>query len=619
MNIKKYLIVLLLATIFLSACGSKVDNGQVNEEEKAVLVGVESLADQRSLSSALNYSATVRAEAEANIYAKVSGTMISQNVQLGDNVEVGEVLANLDSASNLNINSSQINSTQIRQAQVALSQAQQAYNSALTNYDNLVQSIAKDIKQAELSLKQSKLGQDNLDLNFDENFKSAQINYQSTQEATLQAKNTLINREQQLNKSITDLNKNILISISSSLDSINSILLTINNITGFDDNNVVNINYKNNLGALDSSALIRAKNLYNKTKNELEKVSNESLAETITLVYLLKDLSDSVKLLFSKTITSSNLNQIELSALQSQASSFQTQSSALLNSLTSQKQAQENLNLELNTSMDVLNSAYQLALKQEASAKQNLNNLEVLNNSQTDQASLSVSLAENQLANLRIKGETQLNNARSQIDISKLQYENSILALEALYDNFTLVSPLNGQLSLVNYSLGDTVAVGSLIFRISQINNLKLVFFVDSSVIDNLSLGQELLVDGQYLAYITNISPQADEQSKKFQLEAKFSDKVDISINKIVNVEINIAQDNLSENQYYLPLSALFITQTESYFYSLNQESRVKKQEVEILDIIGETAKINFVSTDDNLIIVENNRRLKEGQLVEIK
>jgi multidrug efflux pump subunit AcrA (membrane-fusion protein) len=619
MNLKKYIIILFLPIILLSACTQEEDDKKAVKMEEVSLVEVENLNNYRSLNNTLSYFATVQAEAEANIYAKVSGTMIEQNARLGDSVKLGDVLASLDSASNLNLNSSQINSLQIRQAQVSLSQAQQAYNNALNSYDNLVKSLAKDIRQAELSLEQAKTGQTNLDLNIDENIKSAQIAYQSAQESSLQAKNNLENRKEQLNKSLSDLEQNIAISIDSSLDTINTILVNINNITAFDDSNVVNIAYKNNLGALDSSVLIKSKNLYTQVKNEINKSEEKDLADVIELSYLLKDLSDSVKLLFNKTITSSNLSQIELSSLQSQASSFQAQSSALLNSLTSQKQAKENLLLEIDSSLEALNSTYQLALKQEATAKQNLNNLNASNLSQSDQASLSVLLAENQLDNLRAKGETQLDNARSQIKITKLQYDNALLALESLYDNYTLISPLSGQLSLVNFGVGDTVSAGSLIFRISQTENLKLVFFVDSSVVNDLKLGQEVLVDNFYKAYISNIAPQADKESRKFQLEAKFNDPVDITVNKIVDLEINFSRTTSSTNQYYLPLPALFINQTETYLYTIGEQNRVKKININILEIIGETAKVEVLDDEIDSIIIENNKRIREGQLVEIK
>lgn len=614
---KRYIIISILLLIFLTAC-SRQTQEQTIEEERAVLVGVEELSNFKSLNNVLNYPATVKAEAEANIFAKVSGTVINQNVKLGEFVQIGDVLANLDSASNISLNSSQINSNQLRQAQIALSQAQKGYDSALSNYNQLIQAVAKDIRQAELAVKQAQMAVTNLDLNFNENIKSAQIAYQSAQEASIQAKNNLENREKQLNKSLSDLNENIEISINSSLDMISALLVNINNITGFSDNNVVNIAYKNNLGALDSSSLINARNLYNQTLSRLNQV-NLGLDELIDLAYLNKDLSDAVKVLFNKTITSSNLSQIELSSLQSQANSFQSQSSSLLNNLISQKQAKENLKLELTSTLDALRSAYQLALKQEASTLQNLNSLSTSSSSQGNQAELSVSLAENQLENLKIKSDTQIDNAMSQLDLSRLQYENARIALESLYDSYTLISSLDGQLSFVAFDVGDTVSAGSLMFRVSKLDNLKLVFFVDLDIVSSLYLGQEIEVENNYIAYISRISPQADQQSKKFEIEASFKEKVDLPVNKIISLKIKQEKLAIDKSHYYLPLSTLFINQNENFIYAIDADSRIEKIEVEILEIIGELAKIEILQDNVELIIVENNRRLREGQLVEIR
>ena len=621
---KKYtsIIILSFISIFLfSACS----NNEVELEENNDFVSqveVSSLNDYKSLKTNYVYSAIVSALAEANISAKTSGTIVLDNANLGQLVSIGQKLAKIDDASNLEINSEVIQSSQIRQANIVVSQAKNSYDLALQNYNDLLASSVKDLRQAEIAKEQALTGLKNLDLNITESIKTAELAYETALLSVSQAELNKENRIKQLSQSRIDLNENASLLISSSLNIITSVLSNINNIAAFDKNNIVSIDYKNNLGALDSSTLIRSRNLYQQSRDRLEELKtkdNVDLEGVIDLVELNKDLTDSFKLLLSNTITSSNLSQTALANMQNQATSLQSQVANTLSQLKNIRQNINNFELEYKNIIDSLNSVYELSIVQKETALQNLNNIKTGNISQKDQADFNLLLAINQYDNLELKINSQLESTLASVESARLQYDNALLSLDNLYNVYTLFSPLEGKISLKNFSLGDTVRAGDLVYRVSQIDGLKVSFFVEQSILDNLYLGKEVLVNNNYIANIYSISPQVDPLSRKYKIEAILNDDANLSLQSIVNVSFEIEIKSDLDNIFYLPLSFLNISQLSNSIYLVNDDL-VKEVEIEILEIIGESAKIQI--NDDYIdlkLIISANRRLTDGQLIEIK
>lgn len=614
--------VIILILLSLSACKTEGEV-EISQEEVKFLVSGQYLSDFENFKQELSYAGIIFPLAEANILAKASGTLIENDLNLGDFVEVGQNLARIDDLTSGFNQNSVFNINQIKQAEIAVNQAKNAYDLALVNYNNILSASIKDKEQAELNFQQSLKNKNNLNLTVSETIVSAEIAYETAKLAVNQAELSLNNAISQFKQTKNDLDENSKLLANSTINIVNSLLTNINNITAFDSNNLVSIDYKNNLGALDSSALIRARNLYNQTKNDLERVNKLDLElkdyidEVISLIELTKDLTDSVKLLFNKTITSSNLNQAQLASLQNQASSFQVQASTALSQIKGVKQALNNFDLESKNSLKLLEKSYDLALKQVASAKQNLNNLEAGNISQLDQASFAIQLAENQLKNLEIKLESQIESAKSQVNSARLQYENSLLSLDSLYDSYTLISPLSGSLSSKNFSSGDTVNAGQLVYTISQTDKLKVVFFVEEDKINLLKLGQEIKVNQKSIANISSLSLQADPITKKFKVEAILNESKEFTLRSVVDVLIEIERPSLIDNHYFLPLSSINISQTGNLVF-LYDEGRAKEMSVDIIEVIGERAKVKIEDKDNYIIITNGNRRLQAGQLIEV-
>lgn len=628
------LALLLLPTLLLTACGSEEETQESIVEP--VSVSVQKVADSRELSQQVSYPAIVSADMEARLTAQLPGIIAEANFSVGQNVTAGQVLAQVNEIGANTTASSQASSNQIKQALIAVQQAQESFELARSNYENTIISAARDLEQARIARDQAEKGLDNLGSTADESIKSAELAYEAAQLASAQAKLNLENRQKQLIQNENNLKDNANLNVSSALNAISSILSGVNNLTGFDKNNVINISYRSNLGALDSSSYSRADDAYQSAQNSYKEYLNrdpqnteQDLQSLLAVVAKVQTLSDALKYLFDKSIPSSNLPQngsagISLASLQSSAAAFQTQVNGVFGQVQASLQAWQNFALERSSTLDSLNQAYNLTQKQEASAAQNLKSLQAGNTSQQDQASFALALADNQYENLKVKLDSQIAATKTQMDSAQLQYQNALVNLQSLYDSRSIVAPIDAKVFQKLVSNGDTVSAGQLVAVIGKSDGLKLKFFIESENVPLLSVGQIIrAVDSderEYQGKISSIAAQADSISKRFQVEATL-DNMDNPplLGTVVNVQLSLNKDALLTNgSIFLPLSILEIGQNGSYVFLL-RDGKAYKQEVEIESVIGETAKLKMKASDNDLIITSGNKFLSDGQAVTIK
>ncbi len=637
MKKNKLIIPLLLGSlVFLGACKQKTEIEEVPETKLAKVTAIKA-SESQSLVQTLTYPATVSANLEAKLSTQMPGVIAAADFKVGDTIKAGQVLAQVNEIGSNQVALKQASSNQIKQAIIASQQAQEAYQLARSNYENILISSANDLKQAQIARDQAANGASNLDSVSAENVKSAQLAYQTAKLATQQAQLNLENKEKQLAQTAKNIKENASLTANSAIAVVGGVISNINNLAAFDKNNVVVINYKINLGALDSSSYIKADNAYHLAKDSyakyLEREKNKNITENLNLALDLlkktKDLSDATKYLFDKSISSSNLPQsslggVSLSGLQQQAANFQAQINAALNQAQLASQALSSFDLENASVLDSLHQAYSLTKKQEEIAQQNLNSLGAGNKSQQDQASFSLSLANNQYENIKVKLDSQILAFKTQMDTAWLQYNNASLALKSLYDSRSIVSPIDAKVFQKFVNNGDTVSAGQVIALVGQANEIKLKFFVEADNVTKLSLNQKIEASDangeKYKGEISSIFTQADPVSKRFQVEASLFDLEEPPLlGTILNVQLLFNKNSSPKtNIIFLPLSAIEIGQNGNYIFII-EDSSAKKISVELQSINGEIAEIKTNLKSDDLIIIEGNKFLTDGQLVSLK
>ncbi len=626
------LLFLLILPFILSGCGKK--EAPAETSAPALKVKAQSVADSQAVNQNLEYPAIVAASTEAKIIAKSSGTLSGAGFKVGDEIGLGQNLAKIDEIGSAGFNPNGINSNQVKQAIIAVEQAQASYQLARSNYENLLVSSAKDLRQAEIARDQAKNGQANLGVTSEESLKSAELAYETAKISTEQARLSLVNREKQLRQSGTDADDNADLAATAAANTAGSVLSGINNLTAFDDNNVVSISYRSNLGALDSNAYTQSDSDYQAAKSAYESYLKSSfsnisqrLEAVIAVAEKVKKLADSTKYLFDKSIPSSSLPQsaaagASLSGLQSAAASYQSQLNAVISQARGASQAVANVELNSDGTLDALRQAYELAKKQEAMAAQSLNNLKAGNNSQSDQAGFSVNLAQNQFENLKVKLDSQIMAAKTQADSAQLQYNNASVALQSLYDIHSLVSPISGTITQKLANDGDTVSAGQLIAVVSQTDSLKVKFFVEPEYILDMKLGTPIEVVGadaqSYHGLISSVSAQADAATKRFQVEVQLDGESKPLLGTVVTVKISLAKQVIpNAGSLIVPLSCLEVGQNGNFIF-LFDNGRAHKVAVELEKVWGEQAQIKLEAPADALIIVDGNKLLRDGDAVEI-
>jgi biotin carboxyl carrier protein len=484
---------------------------------------------------------------------------------------------------------------------------------------------------AEIARDQEDKGQENLALTTVESIKSANLAYETSKIATEQARLSLENRKKLNIQGEESTETNADIAADSAANLCGTIISNVNTLTGFDEDNTISIPYKTNLGALDSATYSRASDSYRQAKsaykNYLQKEfssTENKVDETIKLVQSSKEMIDDVKILFEKSVSSSNLPQssptgVSLSGLQTSASSYQSQVNGALNQVNSAKQGLSNTTLNNDNLLVTLEKAYELAKQQEASALQALKNLNTGNTSQIDQSQFVLSLAQNQYDNAKVKIESQIAAAKVQMENSESQYNNALLSLQSLYDIHSIISPIEGTITQ-KVNDGDTVSVGQLVATISQTEKTKVKIFVEPENLADLKPGLlasvsngEQTVDG----IISSISPQADTLTRRFPVEIVLENASSLYLGTVVNVKIVITKSVVNEkDSILLPLSSIEIGQNGDQIMIV-ENNQAKKIPVEVVSVLGDLAKVKINNyPPQTLIIIEGNKLVREGDLV---
>lgn len=619
---------LFLTTLTLSACAS--DTEEEAPELKPVSVSGKSVSEALIWEQELSYPGIVSSEGEAKVVAKTSGTIFGFDVEIGTKLSPGEELGRIDDQ--VGATKDSFNAGQVKQAQIGVEQAQAAYQLAQTSYENLLLSSAKDLKSAELSLEQATTNEKNLSLTTREGVKSAELAYETAKIAAEQAKNNLSSGQKQLAQSEADSLENATLAVDSAISTSGALLNSINNLAAFDDNGVVSINYLPSLGALESNTYGQAEWAYEVAKESYDDYFKSNyidtptqLAAAIKILEETKTAVDATKYLLEKSIPSAALPQtsiggVSLSGLQQQTATYQTQVNGALAQAKTAEQGLNNLSLNRQSTIQNLEKAYQLAQQQEAAAAQNLNNLRAGNTSQQDQAGLTADLAQNQYENLKLKISSQLAASRSQMENARWQYENAQVSLQSLFDVHSIISPISGTLTSKTASNGDSVSAGQLVATVSQVDKLKVKFYLDAEHVKNILVGMPAIIkdnSGQeYQGVISLVSQQPDEWSHRFLAELSLTKDEGLRIGAVVDVKIKVTQAlTLESGLSWLPLSALTVGQNETKIL-IYDNGIAREQVVTVLKVQGEMAQVKSGLGPEEVIIVDGNKLINPGQAI---
>jgi HlyD family secretion protein len=219
--------------------------------------------------------------------------------------------------------------------------------------------------------------------------------------------------------------------------------------------------------------------------------------------------------------------------------------------------------------------------------------------------------------------KTQKDNAKEAVDIAEINLKNQKVGYKGSLDNHLITSPISGYVTQKMVEAGDSISVGTPLFKISKTMNVKIQFFVDEQQLASIAKGMDLNMttsSGNNVPVIVrNISPQADSATKRFLIEAypKIPGAENLLSGTIVSVSFSVKKIPGESGALILPLSAINIGQNENYIF-VAENGKAKKINVDVLNVSGETADIKADLPADAEIIIQGSKLVRDGQDINI-
>jgi len=451
---------------------------------------------------------TVKSASELNLNFLNTGKVAKINVQIGDKVVAGQILAELDYGA-LSIKEKQAEanlakliygatSQDIAVAQASVRQAEVSYNSSLSDLDKTKKSVSENIAQAKKNLDDLQMVPGHDVTNFEQAVTTAQLNLDNAKKTYQQA----------LDNAITNalsVAQDKLISAGVALDNVNTVLTDNNNtnVLSVKDISYINIT-KNSLA--NAKILVEAANASLSAAKQYSTSDNADVVINSTLSALNQTsaaLNSCYKAL-ENSITSGSFPQAALDAYKASISGQQTAVSVAIAAAQGAQQSLSNAELAYSTNVASANNSLnqaQVSFNNAVIAAKNAYNTASLNGDQqiaaaqarADSASKSWDLAKTQLEKIKAPARQEdLTLARADLDSAKTQIENSVIR-----------APIDGYVTKSNYEVGEDVSPTSPVISMLSQNNLEIEILISEADIAKLQINDK--TDITFDAFPSNV------------------------------------------------------------------------------------------------------------------
>lgn len=486
MSVKKAIIILVVLAIVSSVVFFTVFKKNNNTEYTTAKV------ERGNLIQTVSETGVVKAAKEINLNFLSAGRVEKVLVKIGDRVEKGQILAELDySAFSIKEKEAQANldkvligatSHDIAVARASVSQAQSAYYSAAQELSEIKKKTTEDTKQAETSL-------NNL-------LSDSSSNVTSYEQAVSLAKTSLSNAKSTYQKSIDNNKSSLLVTIEDKLTVANTALDAIDRILKDDD-------AKNLLSVQDLSYSNNTKTTYNEAKDLLVIANSDlSSAKTNKSESNIKTVANSTLSALNKTFSSLNycFGALERSVISTYFT--QTELDSFKSSINSNTTSVSTAISSVQTGQNNLDSAILSYNTNVASAEENLLQAEANLND-------AIISARNTLSSVKLSAEQQaityqakVNNAKESLDVANAQLEkikaparneDVVLAQSALdsvkkqIENSIIKAPIAGTVTKINYEIGEQTSVGEPALVMLGENNFEIEILISEADITKIS------------------------------------------------------------------------------------------------------------------------------------
>ena len=448
------------------------------------------------------------------------------------------------------------------------------YLSALADYNQSMDGAAEEqitgakdgITLAEISLSQAEIG-------FEDAKQSSEKSIQSAKDAIYDAENDLKNAKKNLDDNQNELSSEdvadayeSLVDIIKSINiNLESILKESDKIVGVDEEHL-NDDFENVLGIRDLSTLAQAESSYSKARNKLDELDSLALLLNLNSFYgdidiaaeqtalILQEFEKhlhNMKLMLEATITSSGLSQSELDGFVSTISANRifvnteiTSINTKIETVNDAKDYLDNYITDYESTKRNLDNARRNLLNAEANAERSIENSEAV----LESGELSLEQAKHCYNDLIAplteaeKASVRSNLTSASVSLKKAQNE---------LENAAIVSPIDGEVAMLNYKAGDIIVDQSNVDPVATIINNDTLFIevdIEETDINKIKTGQvvyatfdaldDLRIDGE-VSFISLTSKTNNSGIVTYLVRVLITNKRDIQIREGMTVFVD--------------------------------------------------------------------------------
>lgn len=549
-------------------------------------------------------------EARLSLAFKNTGNLEALNVRIGDRVEAGDVLAELESR-DLRFSADR--------ARASLAIAQANLNARLAGSSNEAIEIAKaNVQQAEASYEKSLV-----DLEVTE--RDVEDAYQTAKLAFDLAERNLETSGETAEQTVVTNFENLRAALQTALGPMRTGLVDGDAVIGV-DNSAANDDYEGVLGIFDRPSLEQAKNLYPGTKAEVNAadsavraLTNASTHEAILDAALkarsaLEDVQlylTFVQKTLAGTITNTELTTTELNSLKSGIDTNITSVGTQLSAIVSAYEKARNADLTRESTIDQLQNAYD-------KAKLDLEIAEANRETKVQAAQASVDIQKAALESAKASlaqteappREVDVASLRAQVLDARTAYEQ---ALEKLED-IRILAPLSGVITDIVPERGELVTAGNPVVRMIASDGLTIEALVPEADITKVEPGQSMTITldayGDDIEFNgTVISENADQtvvQDAIYYTTYVEFDRKDMDVKSGMTANLTILTGE-RKNVLYIPSRSLRVSDNMTTV-RVQDGNDVEEREIEI-GLRGDEGRVEVLSG------VEEGEQVITGEL----
>jgi len=623
----------LIATLLLTACGQAEHPTDPNAEvvenaQDFPAVGVVEFGKDTE-AYVIEKTGSVVAQKRANVFSEATGYISAINVNIGDYVQEGQILAQVaDSTSTrlLEINKeysqrdhslaqqilASVQAGAVQDVAVMAKTVDNAYlnyQTQASNYGNNIASLNQQIANAHLALVQAQETYQNLSQTYDQSFNNYDINQDNSYESLFkQSQNALSHLQVALETA--DL--------------------------AYGQKNVKYSAIRGSLkNQIDYSTYIQADQLYLNTYSKLESVqkladraakdrSNDRYLDVADAVLDMIDQTESVLLSGDEFLK--KLNVSPTLGLDAQINQFFTKFGQDLASIQQDR-------IGMKQTLNGVDSSI-------GANEVQITSLE----GQLTQARLRVETAQNTLEQAKNTAQIQSTTLKSQIENSKNLYESSLAQLQGLkaksqtqtlqsatsvsgvarqvatanaqLDNTRIKSPISGVVTVLNVKEGNAITTGQNVISIEAPEETIVETTATENELTSIAEGSKVKIinsNGEESeGYVSSINTFSGTNSL-FKVQVKVIDNNQLRNGTLVKLRFPNAQ---LTSGLFVPLGAIFFQRGQRSIYVVNAENIIEERMIKTGKIIDGSVEIESGIEIGDRVAIEGAKDLKAGDKV---